>query len=167
MSATKQIREQLGLTQQDLAMYLLIPLSQLAMYETGKRDLPAATRIKLAELLTLFEQSQGNVKAKNELLKAQQLEVNKKLVTQEKDLEYQLKKEQRKLANMQKKFNQNINLKLLANLLPENNLQLNELFSKQAQNGLQKTNLALQTQKLVKIEGISCQLELIQKMLKN
>ena len=91
MNAAKQIREQLGLTQQDLAMYLLIPLSQLAMYETGKRDLPAATRIKLAELLRLFEQSQKNVKAKNELLKANQLKVNKKLDTQAKDLEYQLK----------------------------------------------------------------------------
>lgn len=165
MNATQQIREQLGLSQQDLAMYLLIPLSQLAMYETGKRELPAATSIKLAELLTLFNQSQKNTKAKNELIKAQQLEVNKKLSIQAKDLEYQLIKEQRKLVTLQKKFKQNSNLKALVNLLPENNKQLNELFAKQAQNGLQKNSLALQTQQLVKIEGIKSQLQFIQKML--
>ncbi len=64
MGTTQYIREQLGLTQDSLAMYLLIPLSQLAMHETGKRDLPAKASVKIAELLTLLKQSEKKYQSK-------------------------------------------------------------------------------------------------------
>ena len=38
MATTQYIREQLGLTQDSLAVYLSIPMSQLAMHETGKEN---------------------------------------------------------------------------------------------------------------------------------
>lgn len=165
VSVTQQIREELGLTQQDLAMYLLIPLSQLAMYETRKRELPAATSIKLAELITYLNQSQKNSKGKNELLNAQKETVNKQLQSQTIELEYQLIKAQRKYEVMQKKLDQSIKLKALANLLSEKKKQPNELFLLQSKRGIEQNNLAIQTKQLIKIEGIKSQLQFVKRNL--
>jgi transcriptional regulator with XRE-family HTH domain len=165
VSVTQQIREELGLTQKDLAMYLLIPLSQLAMYETRKRELPAATSIKLAELITFLNQSQKNSKGKNELLNTQKEIVNKQLQSQTIELEYQLIKAQRKYEAMQKKLDQSIKLKALANLLSEKKKQPNELFLLQSKRGIEQNNLAIQTKQLIKIEGIKSQLQFVKRNL--
>jgi transcriptional regulator with XRE-family HTH domain len=75
MKTTQFIREQLGLSQEALAMYLSIRLSQLAMYETGKRDLPVGTTEKLADIMLFLNQNQKNFKQENELLNKQQSKV--------------------------------------------------------------------------------------------
>ncbi len=49
----KNFREQLGLSQQDLATYLCISKSQISMVESGLRDLPTPALVKLA----FFEQA--------------------------------------------------------------------------------------------------------------
>ena len=53
MNIIKNFREQLGLSQQDLASYLSIAKSQISMVESGLRDLPTPALIKLA----FFEQA--------------------------------------------------------------------------------------------------------------
>lgn len=167
MKTSQLLRNELGLSQQTLAIYLSIPVSQLAMYETGKRELPAATSIQLAELFILLNQSKENKKGIHELKTKQESEVVEQLKTQAKELEYQILKEQRKLETMQKKFNQHLNLMALTEVLPKSKQQQNELFFKQAQNSLQKNSLVDQTQQLVKIEGINSQLEFITKLIEN
>ena len=53
MNIIKNFREQLGLSQQDLATYLCISKSQISMVESGLRELPTPALVKLA----FFEQA--------------------------------------------------------------------------------------------------------------
>jgi transcriptional regulator with XRE-family HTH domain len=167
MKTSQLLRNELGLSQQALAIYLSIPVSQLAMYETGKRELPAAASIQIAKLFILLNQSKENKKVTHEVKAKQQLEVVELLKTQAKELEYQLLKEQRKLETMQKKFKQHLNLMALTDVLPKSKQQHNELFFMQAHNSLKKNSLVNQTQQLVKIEGINSQLQFITKLIEN
>lgn len=50
MKATIALRNQLGLTQIEMAACLELTLSQLGMYETNKRDLPTKALVKLAQM---------------------------------------------------------------------------------------------------------------------
>ena len=45
------IREELGVSQSDLAIVLKVSKTQLAMYETGRRDLPTDVLLKLADMV--------------------------------------------------------------------------------------------------------------------
>ncbi len=47
--------------QEDMAMLLQINRSQWAMYTTGKRDLPVAAKLKLAEILGFLQQKDNAV----------------------------------------------------------------------------------------------------------
>lgn len=165
MGTTQYIREQLGLTQESLAMYLLIPLSQLAMHETGKRELPAKASIKIAELLTLLKQSEKNTKAKKERMKQEWLVVTKQLRTKIIDLEFQLAKEKRKLDVIEKKLEQNNKLKAITDLLSENKNQPNPLLHLCSKSKMNKFSIAVQTQQLIKIEGLQSQLTYAKKFL--
>jgi transcriptional regulator with XRE-family HTH domain len=53
-----KIRELLGMKQEEIALLLEITRSQWAMYETGKRDLPTAAKLKLAEMLAFAKKRQ-------------------------------------------------------------------------------------------------------------
>lgn len=165
MSTTQYIREQLGLTQEALAIYLSISMSQLAMHETGKRDLPSNATVKIAELLTLLKQSEKNTKAKKERMKQEWLVVTKQLRTKIIDLEFQLAKEKRKLEAIEKKLEQNSKLKAITNLLSENKNQPNPLLYLNSKSRMDKISIAVQTQQIVKIEGIQSQLECAKKLL--
>lgn len=165
MATTQYIREQLGLTQDSLAVYLSIPMSQLAMHETGKRELPAKATVKIAELLTLLKQSEKNTKAKKERMKQEWLEVTKQLRTKMIDLEFQLAKEKRKLDVIEKKLEQNNKLKALTDLLSENKKQPNPMLHLCSKSKMNKFSIAVQTQQLIKIEGLQSQLACAKKFL--
>ncbi len=66
------IREQLGISQQVLTIYLSIRLSQLALYETSKRELPVGTTEKLVDILLFLNKK---IKQEKELLNKQQSKV--------------------------------------------------------------------------------------------
>lgn len=51
MRSTKKIRETLGISQQQLAVFLGIPRSLVSMYEGGRRELPTNAMTKLSQLL--------------------------------------------------------------------------------------------------------------------
>lgn len=55
MNGTKKIREQLGLSQYQLAVYLSVSRSQIALSETGRRSLPTGALVKLAALATSLQ----------------------------------------------------------------------------------------------------------------
>ena len=75
MKTTQLLRDQLGLSQEMMACYLKTTLSQLAMYETGKRDLPTGVMTKITEILIFFQQKQIVSKEENELLDKQKSKV--------------------------------------------------------------------------------------------
>jgi transcriptional regulator with XRE-family HTH domain len=50
METKDSIRKVLGVTQEEVAMLLRVTKSQLAMYETGQRDLPIKAKLKLVAM---------------------------------------------------------------------------------------------------------------------
>ena len=155
MKTTQLLRDQLGLSQEMMANYLKITLSQLAMHETGKRDLPTAALVKITEILLFFEQKQ---KKEKEFLKQQQAKVRQILTQQTKELEYKQIKEQRVLDKIQKKYNQNVQLHSLVQHLQKNKTTHTDVLLQQALIGIEKYSLAHQTKQSLKLESIKSQL---------
>jgi transcriptional regulator with XRE-family HTH domain len=58
MKNNNHFRALLGVKQEDLALLLKVTRSQLAMYESGKRDLPVAAKLQLAEMLQHTQETQ-------------------------------------------------------------------------------------------------------------
>ena len=108
MKATQQLREQLGLSQQDLAQYLSITVSLLGMYEIGKRDLPTAALVKLAAIELLLNQKEFSFDELNFLEQNQVLHVKEILKKQEERLRFKQMKAQRTLDEVIKKYNQTL-----------------------------------------------------------
>ncbi len=103
-SAVAIIREQLGLTQQELADYLDIERGTLSMAESNRR--PISTAI-LAELTQLFQQPAtvtGFISSEWEIL--EQAEMVKEFSAHKKELEWKIAVQKRNLARLQAKHNQ-------------------------------------------------------------
>ncbi len=98
-----KIQDLLGLKQEEMAIILKISRAQWSMYLSGKRNLPVAALVKLAEILNVVNQ-QDNLSTVN---------VNSNLELERKDLfQKQIKNNQflqivleRKNKAFQKKFN--------------------------------------------------------------
>ena len=163
MKVTQLYRDQLGLSQEFMAMYLQITLGQLAMYEIGKRNLPTAALTKLADMSTFLEQDQIATEGL-ELLQKQQLDVKTFLEAQIKELEYQQIQAQRQLDTLLKKYNKNLKLHALALRLQVNGSPLAEVLLQQATKGIKKNGLVVQTQQKIKLEGIKSQLDYLKKL---
>jgi transcriptional regulator with XRE-family HTH domain len=114
MKTTTIIREKLGLSQEILAFYLNITLSQLAMYEIGKRDLPTHALLKLAEIVLFLEKKIDVVSKINQ---EQELEIQNFKGLQGCNLKLQIEKEKRNLDKLIKKQNQEQQLLLLVNYM--------------------------------------------------
>jgi hypothetical protein len=161
MKVTQLLRDQLGLSQEMMAWYLKITLSQLGMYETGKRDLPTGAMTKMAEILIFFQQKEKVSKEEKELLDKQQSRVQDMVKHQVIELKYKQMKEQRALDKIEKKYNQSLQLFILAQHLQKSKVELANIMLHQALSGIQKYSLANQTKQLLKLEGIKSQLDYI------
>lgn len=158
MTTTKFIREQLGLSQEEMAIYLSIRLSQLAMHETGKRDLPTGTMAILADILLFLNQEQKNSKQADKLIKNQKVKVKNlvdKLII---ELELKQIREQHKLDAIQKKYEQSLKLNSFVTHLQNNKSKLAEFIQTKAFSGIEKNSLVEQTKQTLKLEGIKSQL---------
>ncbi len=164
MKTTELLRNQLGLSQEMMAVYLGLNRSQIAMYETRKRDLPTAVLIKLAHITLFFEQNQITDAIEKEFLNKQDLELQAFLAHQLKELEYKRIKEERLLERMQKKYRQNLALYHLALHLQENNVELAEVLLEQATTGMKQNGLLNQTKQKMKLETITTQLDYCQSL---
>jgi transcriptional regulator with XRE-family HTH domain len=106
MRKGKQICKELGLKQEELAVLLNISKGQLAMYETGKRELPTAAMVVLATMLQVVqEESLKSGSAK--VLKFQTAQKKKVLAQLLKDNQYKQKLLEKKLEIAEKKFQSN------------------------------------------------------------
>ncbi len=98
-------------------------------------------------------------------MKQEWLVVTKQLRTKIIDLEFQLAKEKRKLDVIEKKLEQNSKLKAITALLSENKNQPNPLLHLCSKSKMNKFSIAVQTQQLIKIEGLQSQLACAKKFL--
>ena len=128
------------------------------MYETGKRELPSGTSVKLAEILLFLNQKQKVTKQENEMLKKQEAKVQDLLERHSKELELKQLIEQRKLEAIQKKYNQSLKLNAFVAHLESNKSNLVDLIKIQANDGIEKNGLVIQTKQLLKLESINSQL---------
>ena len=159
MNLTQFFRDQLGFSQEMMAIYLAVTKSQLSMYESGKRELPSAALTKLADLAVFFEQNKISEEQESEFQKEQELKLKAFLDFQIKDLEYKKLKEQRLLEIMQKKYNQNLKLHAFGQHLKKSKWTLAEVLLQQAISGIERNGLLSQATQIVKIKGIKCQLD--------
>lgn len=102
MEKRQNIRELLGLTQDELALLFRISRSQMAKYELGTRDLGIEAKYLLAEMLSYMESSEATSKTSMHALK-QHAEMLDTLQRMQKENEYQLEYVSRKLNTFEKK----------------------------------------------------------------
>jgi DNA-binding transcriptional regulator YiaG len=95
MNLTQFFRDQLGLSQEMMAIYLDLAKSQLSMHESGKRELPIGTQTKLAEIALFFDQNKNTKEDEIPISKKHELELTELLADQIKELQYKQVKEQR------------------------------------------------------------------------
>ena len=113
MKLTQSYRDQLGLSQETLAMVFNMSKSQLAMHETGKRDLPLVALEKLAAMTSFFKQA-ATTSTTVELIKNQEWQQQVFIEAQIKELEFLQIQAERQLNTMLKKYNQNLALHAFA-----------------------------------------------------
>ncbi len=106
MRKGKPICKELGLKQEELAVLLNISKGQLAMFETGKRDLPIAAMQKLASMLQ-FVQEESLKSGSAEVLKSQTEQKKKVLEHLLRENQYKQKLLEKKLEIAEKKFQSN------------------------------------------------------------
>lgn len=107
MKNSKVIRTQFGMSQSEMALYLQINRSQLAMFENNKRDLPTKALVKLAEMELFL----SHYKAQTTTTLPFETEPLQKVIAifekHQKKMEFQRLILQRKLDNLQANYQYN------------------------------------------------------------
>lgn len=106
MRKGKSICKELGLKQEELAVLLNISKGQLAMFETGKRELPTSAMLLLAPMLR-FVQEESLKSGSAEVLKFQTAQKKKVLAQLLKENQYKQKLLERKLEIAEHKYQAN------------------------------------------------------------
>lgn len=166
MNAKQIIREKLGFSQKAFAQYLFIPSSQLAMYESGKRDLPTKALLQIAEMCLFLDQEKPAVVEQDKLTKELESELYETLLLQAKELQYKQLKEQRLLDAIVKKYNQNSNLYYFAKYANKKRTEQDEVLAEDALKEIKKNGLAVQFEQQLKLQSVKSQLEYVEKELK-
>jgi transcriptional regulator with XRE-family HTH domain len=114
----KDVRDGLGITQEQLANYLGITRSQLSLVELDKRFMPTSASVKGSKLLLAMLGKKKMEKLVAEIAR-QTKTLNKKLQERSKECTYLAAVASRKLQAMQQQYNQCCNaLQAVQNLLP-------------------------------------------------
>ena len=129
MKNSKAIRIQLGMTQSEMANYLQINRSQMAMFENGKRDLSTQALVKLAEMelfLVNYKNQPQNKSLPHEA--AQLLKAEEILAQHQRELEYQQMVLQKKLEKFQNNYQHNMQLLAFLTQLEEKNINADAIL---------------------------------------
>lgn len=167
-----KIRELLGMKQEEIALLLEVTRSQWAMYELGKRDLPTAAKLKLAEMLAFVQKKDSYWKKELPVHKEQKGQMKKRLedlIVINKRLQF---KTTLKLQEVNKKYNLNFNrLKTMRyfemnpqKLTKKENLLLEEMGNR-AKNETAKKGLLKQLELEVKLETLQEEEKVLKKKL--
>ncbi|MDN3657242.1 helix-turn-helix transcriptional regulator [Ferruginibacter paludis] len=159
------LRFKLGLTQVQLAQYLGVTRSQVAMYEKGMRELPTAALLKMAEIELELHRAKAAGFDGHPHTAVQQANARQALHKHAKQLEYAHQKAVRALAKQQQQYQQNITLLNILKQLKSNQaaapVQASMLQGLQtaAQRHMQKNSLARQMVLQTTIHGLQQQLQ--------
>jgi hypothetical protein len=163
------IKQILGMTQENMAMLLQITQSQWSMFVCGQRSLPVAATLKLAEMLQFSEssgtndinnlESETNYKTELEKYIANQIIENNnkataikhKLIVAEKKYKTALKAHNFILFLESKAEKTNNNYKLLLHSIKQD-----------AKNVIEKNGLLIQKQIIIKLELLAAEAEVLQ-----
>lgn len=107
MRKGKSICKQLGIKQEELAMLLNISKGQLAMFETGKRELSTSAMQQLAPMLKFMHEESLKL-GSAEILKSQELQQKKVLEHLLKENKYFQTEVSKKLEMAKRKYQANI-----------------------------------------------------------
>jgi transcriptional regulator with XRE-family HTH domain len=168
MKQVNPIREQLGLTQQDIAMVLGITRSQWSLYELGKRDLPLEASKLLAEMLSHVKKAETSSKKPGKLSAAKSQKELEHLLSKN---EYRIVLVNRAIKTIEKKLHKNTNALVLADFLRvrEDKKAMAGFIDVKASKSLEKASLDLMRNKikleLLKLERPMLKAEL-EKLLK-
>lgn len=174
MKNNNAIRSLLGITQEDLALLLKVTRSQLAMFETGKRDLPVAAKLQLAEMLQYVQETKTKGVQNLSLLKKQE-EQKKKVVAKfvlinqhkqlilEKKMKSLVKKNEVRMAKIS--LTGFLEQQLLKKDASEN--QLLKSIGAKAQLELENKGWALLIQHQIKKEVLQAEVKLLENYLQN
>lgn len=100
------IREQLGLTQEEASEILGISRGQLSMYELGKRDLPTHALVKLATLSNYVSEAlnkQSNLEVDKKAYHKKSIAIVDNLIAKHQLKKIQLERKLKKIKNNQQK----------------------------------------------------------------
>lgn len=167
-----KIRELLGIKQEEIALLLEITRSQWAMYETGKRDLPTAAKLKLADILAFVQKKDSYWKKALPIHKEQKGQMKKKLedlIVVNKHLQF---KTTLKLREVNKKYNFNFNLLKTMRYFETNPQKLTkkenlllEVMRNRAKNEMTKKGLLKQLELEIKLETLQEEEKILTKKL--
>lgn len=173
MKYNNNIKTLLGIKQKDIALLLQVTRSQWSMYEIGKRDLPVAAKLKLANMLAFVQKPTHGLKVNFEHLPVQELQrqnffENQMVINQHRQLIAT-----KKLKSIEEKYNASMNaLKLIAFLKTEGNKSSkdeNTLLSAlelKATTAIQKNGLDVQAKHQLAVLALQQEETVLTKMFK-
>ena len=171
MQKRKAICKQLGVKQEELAMLLNISKGQLAMFETGKRELPTSAMQQLAPMLK-FMHEESLKSGSAELLKSQEEQQKKVLEHLLKENKYFQREVSKKLEMAKRKYHANISAMQLMRFLEneatkkrETPDELLKLIEGRAASDLSKNNWRVVTKYQMEYEFLQAQEKILLKSL--
>ena len=172
MKNSKNIRDILGVTQEDLANLLKVTRTQLSMYELGKRDLPATAKEQLAKILQYMQEKQLKQDSTTMLMKTQMLHQKKVLEHMLQTNQYkQLLLEKKKKA-IEKKYYTNLSALQLMQFLEKEHVKhevrmakLVKVIKNKATTEVEKNGLAVLTKFHIEKEVLLAEEKMLRKFL--
>lgn len=166
-------REALGLTQEETAMLLKIPISQLAMFEIGRRDLPMEAKLKLVTMYNYVQKKQQEMfqhpSLKGEETKMAKIVAEELHVNQREQLIIE-----RKINNLKSKFQKSVSTLQLADYLETQESEqekyekeLPEILRHKALKGIEKNGMSTQIKWNLKLNALQLYEKELQKALKH
>lgn len=120
MKKGENIRNLLGITQEELAVLLNITRSQLSLFEIGKREIPTEAMTKLANMYLSINNNTSSSEKLSEVIKTQEEHKKQTLEALLKDNKYYQLVCAKKIEKAEKKYNNNmLRLQLVMHLEKE------------------------------------------------
>lgn len=157
----------LGIKQDDLAMLLNVSKGQLAMYETGKRDLPVTAKLQLATILQYMQEDSDKQDSMATILKAQMVHQKKVLEQMLQTNKYKQLLLEKKRLLVEKKYHSNLSaIKLMQFLKKEDaKNELIKVIESKATADLEKNGLAVLTRFHIEKEVLLAEEKMLRKFL--
>ena len=174
MRKRENIRDAFGISQEELAIVLKITRSQLAMFETGKRELPSTAIIQLADMLRYLQEDASKSADTTSLLKAQEIQKGKALEEMRKENHFKQLVLEKKLNALEKKYKANLAAFQLMKYMKKQDTKNGKLEShllktieRKALAELNKNGLAIITKYKIEKEVLEAEEKIILQFMKN